>query len=360
MPKDKEKEAQITSEELDLDKVIEEGLVTFDGELEEAATDESAISPADKSKETVTDSSVPAKKKESAKDKADESETPKESAEEKAEKKKADEADEAAAEKKKADEATAEKKVEEEKAAEKRFETHEKAEEGYKNLQGEKTRVDLENKKLKKELAAAEEAEKKKVEKAETDQKIMDFAIARHEESLKEIDELDPDDDGYQKSVSTIWAKKDRDIRNKEVELGYGATGTPAKPSEEESEEDANKGALELVGKIAEKNGIDPRDKFFLINCSLAPTEDEKGGHIDFEKQIEWAVNETKKYIDFHDKRFQEKQRDEAEKKAKENQEENLALGGSPTDIVSEKEDEEVKPTSLDDAIEGVMEETRL
>jgi hypothetical protein len=343
MPKDQKKEEQITSEELDLDKVIEEGLVTFDGELEEAATDES--------KATVTDGSGPAKKKES--------ETPKESAEEKAEKKKADEADEAAAEKKKTDEAAAEKKKADE-ADEKRFETHEKAEEGYKNLQGEKTRVDLENKKLKKELAAAEEAEKKKVGKAKTDQTIMDFAITRHEESLKEIDELDPDADDYQKSVSTIWAKKDRDIRNKEVELGYGATVTPAKETEEEPKEDADKEALELVGEIAEKNGIDPGDKFFLINCSLAPTEDEKGEHIDFEKQIEWAVNETKKYIDFHDKRFQEKQKDEAEKKAKENQEENLALGGSPTDIVTEKEDEEVKPTSLNDAIEGVMEETRL
>ncbi len=345
MPKKEEK--QITSEELDLDKVMEEGLEKFDEDLKKSISDIS------ESTETPTDDAGPAKKKES--------ETPKESSEEKTKAELAEEkkkAGEAAAVKEAKEKESTEELTDEEKAArekkEARFETHEKAEEGYKNLQGEKTRVDQENKKLKAELAATKEAEKIKVEKVKTDQEIMDFAVERHEESLKEIDELDPDDADYQKNVATIWAKKDRGIRNFEIEHDVGLKTTVQKP-----EEDTDEDALEHVEEIAKKHGIDPKDKFFLINCAQAPTEDEKGEHIDFEKQIEWAVNETKNYIELHEKRIRESQKSEAEKKAKENQEQELPLGKSTTEVVTEKEEGD-KPVSLDDALESAAEERRL
>jgi len=185
----------------------------------------------------------------------------------------------------------------------------------------------------------------------------MEFAVERHKESLIAIDALDPDDEKYQDDVAKIWAKKDRDIRHFEHEYNVEPVITGRQMG---SEKDTDEVALEHVQAIAQENDIDPNDELFVSYCTQAPTEDEDGVHIDFEKQVDWAVKKTKNYLKLHEKQYQERQKAEAEKTTRKNQEEEIPLGRSTSDIVPEKDKEENKQVSLDDALETVAEERRL
>jgi len=288
MPKKEEKQQTTQEEEVfDLDAIMKEGMEKFDEEMTAPSEDMSA-SPDDEKK-----SSGPAKEDEKT---------------EHPEEKKKDEEITSTPEEKKKDEEPPAKKEEEKpqepqltpeqkKAAEEekkkkdfRFKSHEEAEKGYTNVQGKNTRLEQEMKKLKNELDTLKTAEAKKEKLAEIDQKVEDYAVERHKESLTEIDALDPDDKEYQDNVAKIWAKKDRDIRKFEREhsVDLSTTETP-----EEEEEDPNKEALELVKTIAKDNDLDSDDPLFIAYCSQAPTEKEDGTHIKLDEQIKWAVQKT-------------------------------------------------------------------
>ena len=354
----KEKEKQTTSEEevLDLDTVMKEGMEKFDEELktasEDISTDTDDTKKASGPAKTDEDTEHPEKKKPDEeitsppKEKKKDEEPPAKKEEEKPKEEQLTPEQEKAAE-------------EEKKKKDFRFTSHEEAEKGYTHVQGEKTRLEQEMKKLQSELDTLKTAQAREEKLAEIDQKVEEYAVERHKESLTEIDALDPDDKEYQDKVAIIWAKKDRDIRKFEREHSTDLP-VPEPAKKEEKEEDPEKDALKLVKTTAKDNEIDPDDPLFMAFCSQAPIENEDGTHIPFKEQIEWAVQKTKNYLARHEKRYQDQQKEDAEKASKEHQKKEMPLGRSATDIEVEKKEDKLKPVSLDDAIESAANERRL
>jgi len=340
---DEKKEEQTT---LDLDDAMKEGMDKFQGELDEAASEEVDTTKG-KEKETSpagTKEGKPKEEEPSGKktEHPEKEEEPEKKPEEEPEKKPEEEP---------------EKKPEEEpeKKPEKRFESHEKAEEGYRNLQGEKTKADAEIKKLRDQIEQSEEEEKRKVDAEKVEGDIEEFAIETHEKALTAIDELDPDADEYKKEVATIWSKKDRDIRRFEREhaVEMPSVATPSAGAEKETPEEKElQEARDHVKEVAKEAGLDPEDEFFKVKCSEAPKKDDQGKPMKFDEQLTWAINETKKY-------HSQIKAPAADEKSKKKQEEELAMGRAGAGKVEEKKEEE-KTVSLDDAVESAKDDSRL
>ncbi len=347
-------EEQIT---LDLDAVMEEGQERFEGELKEAAStpgetpapDESIPAKEEKEKEK-TEHPEETERTEDRGQRTDKEEKPEKPAKEVKEE----------TPKKKEEEKPPEKvEVKEEEKPSHRFEDHDKAEEGYRGLQGEKTRVDQELKKSRERIKELEDAGKIKEEREKADKDFNEFAIDKNKEALKAIEELDPDDDEYQEDVAKIWAKKDGEISAYVREHPGLAAGGPEKEEGVETEADETTEAQKHVKELAKKADIDPEDEYFKLVCQQAPTEDEQGKPMDFDQQIEWAINKTKNYVDRHKQGFQKGLEEAAEEKSKKEQEAALPLGKGGKEKPTGEADE-VKPVSLDDAIESALEERRV
>jgi len=347
---EKEKDEEQTT--LDLDKVMEEGQVKFDGELKEAAA-----TPG----ETPTpDESIPAKKeKEDKEDKETEHPEKRETTDDRGQRaekeEKPSEKKEETPEKKEEEIPAKKPEVKKEEEPAQQFEDHEKAEDGYRTLQGEKTRVDEDLKKSREKIKELEDAETLKVEREKADKDFNEFAVDKNEEALKAIEELDPDDDEYQKDVAKIWAKKDGDIREF-VREHPGASGTEEGAA---TGTDETTDAQKHVKELAKNADVDPEDEYFKLVCQQAPTKDGEGKPMNFDQQIDWAINKTKNYLGLHKQGFQKGLEEAAEAKTKKEQEAALVLGkGSEEKPTIELE--EGKPVSLDDAVESALEERRI
>jgi len=339
---EKEKDEEQTT--LDLDKVMEEGQVKFDGELKEAAA-----TPG----ETPTpDESIAAKKEKEE----EEPEHPEKKVEEKkADEKPAKEVKEETPEKKEEEIPAKKPEIKKEEKPAQQFEDHEKAEDGYRTLQGEKTKGDEDLKKSRERIKELEDAEKLKGEREKADKDFNEFAVDKNEEALKAIEELDPDDDEYQKDVAKIWAKKDGDIREF-IREHPGASGTEEGAT---TETDQTTDAQNHVKELAKKADVDPEDEYFKLICQQTPTEDGEGKPMNFDQQIDWAINKTKNYLGLHKQGFQKGLEEAAEDKTKKEQEAALPLGKGAEEKPTVETDE-VKPVSLDDAVESSLEERRI
>jgi len=330
---------------LDLDKVMQEGLEKFEGELAEAASDDSdqpgsqPASPADQKppEHPETPEEKPADTEESPPEHPEEGpaeteETPPEHTEEKPSKP--------------------------------RFKSHQEAEEGYRNLQSKTTKAEQENARLKKELDELKGAKEREQEAERLAQEFETFAADKYREALEAIDELDPDDDGYNVNVSKIWAKRDGDIRRFERE--HGTTGVqPAQPGTEEqpaAEIKTDDDARTYVAEQAQEAGIDPEDPGWQFLCTQAPSELD-GRKLSFEEQVQWALDEKKNYDEYRTSRQKQTEQERqaaAKKRSEEHQEKELSLGRGASSSRKKGAEEESKPVSLNDALDAVMEERRL
>jgi len=343
---------------LDLDQVMVEGMDKFQGELIEAARE---------------DSQSAERRAQSAEEKADTSITPKpadaesppgeaQGAESKAQG--AEEAEEAGTQGKDEGETPAEEKPEKKDF---RFKSQDEAESGYRHLQAAKTRVEQEAARLRTELKKAQDAEKERGAQETRDQVLLDFMADEHEKALDQIDELDPEDDGYRKAVARIWAKKDSAI-----EVKRRAQSAESRAQSAESEAQGVKDLADAGTQVPEQSKvwefvegrargakIDPEDDYFRMVCTYAPTEGPDGQKLSFEDQVDWAVQQTTDYHKKQEQRFQEGLKTDAEKQSEAHQAANLPLGRSPADRTVGKP-EPPRVVTLDDALEGVLEERRL
>ena len=241
-----------------------------------------------------------------------------------------------------------------------RFKDQEEAETGYRHIQAKASRAEQEAARLRAELKTAQDAEEQREVQEKNDKDLLDFMTEEHEKALVKIDELDPDDEGYRKKVSRIWAEKDSTVdikrraqarppRLSESDGGQGAEGTA------EGEETPGENKIwEAVEERAKAAKIDPDDDYFRMACSFTPTEGPDGQKLSFEEQTDFAIQQTKEYHIKQEQRFQDSQREAAAKKSELHQEENLPLGRSAADRSGDKPPEP-KVVTLNDALEDAM-----
>jgi hypothetical protein len=250
-----------------------------------------------------------------------------------------------------------------------RFTSHEDAEKGYKNLQAEKTRLEMELRAAREKNTAIEQTEAEKTWLAAFEEDVSTYAKEANRKALKAIDELDPDAEDYQGQVAEIQARVYGDIRryerekeNKKPKPGGALSGERGESGKGASDE-VLRIAQAHVRDVAEKNQINPDDEYFRMVCTTAPTVDEKGLPMDFDTQILWAVHKTKTYQaelqGAHGTQGEQGRQNAANRKAAATQEENLAMGRS-TPQQRRSEMETARPVSLDDAIESALESRRL
>ncbi|MBU2550233.1 MAG: hypothetical protein KKB20_17625 [Proteobacteria bacterium] len=219
-----------------------------------------------------------------------------------------------------------------------RFKTHEEAEKGYRNIQAEKTRLELENKALK----SAQEAAAKAALEAEAKEKetadFLEFTKGRTKQALEEINALDPEDPDHEEKVALAWARMYADTRNFQYQPPAGAApGTrseepaPAagpKPAEGAGEPDPQAMAL-IKGKLAEA-GLDPEDEYFwLLADRGVPTRDPQGNALTFEQSLAWAIETTKTHNQKIEQRIQDRIKAAAGKTGRSHQDQGLPLGRS-------------------------------
>jgi hypothetical protein len=346
---------------LDLDQVMldaarERGMEKLQGELEEAATgDEPAAS-------------------ESAESKAEETVSPKseeEKKEETAQKTETSEGEPGTQEPK-------ETKPEEKKYL---FKTLDEFEKHYKNLQRTLQKKDDEIR-AREERIRQFEAEKELQEKIqEADKSYREFLTERMKQTTDAIDELDPDEEGYDERVAQLRAEELADIRAYErqhPEIFGPISIKPATTEEPPSAEPAGTAeggipevpetveeAFQIRDRIAKESEIDPEDPVFLGMCSKAPSTDEAGKPISFRDQVKWAIDQTKNYHASYIEKFKKDQIKAAEETALRRQEEELPLGSTGGGHeTAKKPGSEAKPepkvVTLNDAIENVLAERTL
>lgn len=248
-----------------------------------------------------------------------------------------------------------------------RFKSHEEAEKGYRHLQAEKTRIEQAKKDLEAKLTAQKDAEARKAKEQEAENKIFDYSTARYQEALKAINDLDPDEEGYQDQVSKIWAAKDRDVWRFERQLlekpdANGANQPQANEKADESQgEPANTQdqVLAYVDEQAQEAGIDPEDEHFKLVCQQTPSRDESGRDMTLGEQVKWAIDKTLAYHRTLAGQLQERQRKAAAEKTASAQDRNLPLGRSGA-VPKSTEGRDAKPVTLDDALSEAMEGRRL
>jgi hypothetical protein len=334
---------------LDLNQIMEEGMDEFQGELNEAAredADDKGPAALDGGR-TETDESITPKP-------ADDASPPKETEDGES----ATDDGSAATEDPESSAAGTDEKDTSKEEKSFRFKSHEEAENGYRHLQSAKTRAEAEAERLRVELQKATDAERTKKELAEKDEDLLEFMADEHEKALDAIDGLDPDDEGYRKDVARIWAEKDSAVEVRKRDLYQTEEAETPAPAAETDASDESKG-WDVVESRARDEEIDPEDQHFLDSCTLAPRKGADGNELSFEEQIDWAVHRTKDYHTKQERQFRERQKKAAKKKSDAHQEENLPLGRSPADRRAEVPDK-VPVVTLNDAVEGVLEERRL
>ncbi|MDD4339214.1 MAG: hypothetical protein PHV00_05990 [Syntrophales bacterium] len=256
-----------------------------------------------------------------------------------------------------------------------RFTSHEEAERGYKHLQREKTLSDQRALALEEELRRIKADEQLAQAREAEERSFTDFAQARNEQALKEIDEIDPDDPDYRKKAAAAWASANRDIRfwqsnpaERRTQAAppavppaaappAAAPPAPAPPADPLSAP-AKEAARAVVNERLSAAGIPPDDRLFWLIAQHAPTTDPQGQPIDFEQQIAWALAETKTYRDTLLAAPGDAAAAEAERKAREAQERDLPLGRSAA--TPPAAETPTRPVSMTDAITFAQERRRL
>lgn len=247
-----------------------------------------------------------------------------------------------------------------------RFKSHEEAEKGYQHLQRDKTMVDQRVAALTEELQRLKMQEQVKQDKEAEETAFMDFAQARNEQALKEIDELDPDDTEYRKKAASAWARANKDIRYfgnaaaKQAPAPTPPLQTPAAAQPQMSDADQSAQAVSYVREKLTVAGIPQDDLLFWKIARDAPSTDTQGKPLDLDSQVNWALAETQNYrasllantAPSPDTAAQ------AQHKAREAQAQNLPLGRSPADRASVAAP--VSPVSMADAISFAQEQRRL
>lgn len=238
-----------------------------------------------------------------------------------------------------------------------RFKDHPSAEKGYRHIQQEKTRLEQELVRYRKEAetrAAQEKADEEKKRKEQADE----YAVSRREESLRQIEDLDPDDPEHTKKVARIMTEVERDIRRKEQEIFTVATppGTPSgeKPPQESKPDNAQATEeppapaeiLEYIDGKVKATGLDPTDPDWIVCSSRAPQTGEDGRPLTLDQQIEWAIEETKKQL--------------AARRAKILQEAEMPLGRTGTGYRPSPAASADRPLSLSDALDRAAESRRI
>ena len=267
-----------------------------------------------------------------------------------------------------------------------RFKSHEEAEKGYREVQGKATKAEQRASELERENLALKEA--RDLEKTEKEQKaalaasrtkVLEFGKGRKKQALEAIDALDPDDPEYRDKAADLLTQADIDIY--ENYRQNQQTPPAEKPAEKPAVEDpivanakAGKppGAEEttareyMIDKV-KAAGIAEDDEFFWLIAGRTPSVDEKGERIEFDRQIDWALEQTKNYHSKREGKFKESIEKEAGAKGRKNQEEELPLGrgGNPagpgvTEPGKEKNAEEQKPFGLNDAMDFALSTRKL
>lgn len=221
-----------------------------------------------------------------------------------------------------------EKKAEEEKKK-LRFKTHEEAEKGYEEKQSRVTTVEQENAKLReqtaenekelKKMREAEEAAKAEEKQAAAEVKILEYSRKRHDEILKEIEDLDTEDPEHRSKVADLWSKVGADVRRferdaakapiEEPELKPGETEVkpgekktaPAKPAEKTPPEVSDPAeAAEALGYVESKvksAGRDIKNPVLQRAAMFTPQNSEDGVELSLDEQVEWAIKSADDFI---------------------------------------------------------------
>ena len=351
---EKAKIVQVPEENtLDLDAAMKAGMRRFDGELYDAARDETRESQGH----------LPEQEEEEAQGEAaglkaeEEEEAP-------GSKLKAEEEEEAPGSKLKA---------EEEEKPKTRFTSHEEAEKGYKSVLGEKTRLEQKNKDLQDKLEKIESEEAARAADEELGKTVKERSKELHKVALDTIDSLDPEDfednAAYQDRIAEVWAEKDSEF----IRLMIPQIQTPgpeetggSKPKAEGPEETGDSTpnvneAWETAKKIAADQGIDSGDNYFLLVSQQAPETDDAGEAMSFEDQVNWAVEETKAYHAKTEDLIRERDKSAAKKKNLEYQQTHEHLGRSTATEAGQSAGRPVKKSvSLNDAVIHARESRRL
>jgi hypothetical protein len=258
-----------------------------------------------------------------------------------------------------------------------RFKSHEEAEKGYREVQSKATRAEQRAADLEKENLALKEAR----DQARTDAErlaaqavartnVLSFGKERKKQALEAIDALDPDAPDYQDKASELLVQADIDIydniqQNRPAAPAGEKTPAPKASAGETPDEEAI-AREHLLGRIKE-SGIADDDELFWLFAGQAPSVDEEGKRIEFDRQIEWALERTKNYNSKQETRIKESIEKTAGARGRKKQEEEIPLGrggnpagpGAPEDG-KEKPAEEKKPFGLNDAMDFALSARRL
>lgn len=331
---------------LDLDRIMDEGLATFQGELEEAARKTADDKAQDANTPSSTDADDSPPKEESAQTPA-------------AGGRKTDGGPRGADGKA---EPEAQEAPPKDDAQEKphRFKDLEAAEDGYRHLQAAKTRAEQEAARLRAELKTAQEAEARREEQEKRDQALTDYMAEQHEKALERIDDLDPDDENYRKQVARVWAEKDTAIEGWKRQAVTSEPAASSQGQEPEGREGPDPNPLwGTVEQRAVLAGIDPTDEYFRMICTQAPSQGPDGAAMPFDQQVQWAVDHTLAYHNKQERQFQERLKAGARARAEKDQAANLPLGRSPADRSAGKSPAP-QVVTLNDALNAALEERRL
>lgn len=258
------------------------------------------------------------------------------------------------------------------------FKDLDEADERYKGLQRSHAEKDRELQEMRDKLKARESEEEWTRKVAETEQTIREKYREISREELSKINELDPEEDGYDDAVSDIRAEADlkrsalyrqhpeiisqppkaaAEPAASQEEPGKGGEEEPGGPSE-----DAVEKAFELMSKRLKAEEIPEDDIVWDHFKSQAPMKDEKGEAIPFEDQLEWAITKTKDY--YASRSGGNGSPESAEEKARKRQEEDLPLGGTGGDHREQKtlsgKDKPSGPKSIDDVLNEVQKDQTL
>ena len=332
---------------LDLDQAMVDGMEKFQGELIEAAREGTEDGGQKTEDGEDPQSAIRAPQSEAITPKPDDQDSP-------PKKEKEDPAGTDTPDGKKDKEDTAGTDTPAEKKTQFRFKDQEEAETGYRHIQAKASRAEQEAARLRAELKTAQDAEEQREVQEKNDKDLLDFMTEEHEKALVKIDELDPDDEGYRKKVSRIWAEKDSTVDIKRRAQGAERMAQGAEGTAEGEETPGENKIWEAVEERAKAAKIDPDDDYFRMACSFTPTEGPDGQKLSFEEQTDFAIQQTKEYHIKQEQRFQDSQREAAAKKSELHQEENLPLGRSAADRSGDKPPEP-KVVTLNDALEDAM-----
>lgn len=244
-----------------------------------------------------------------------------------------------------------------------RFTNHEEAEKGYKNLQGEHTRLAEENKALKTKIDAEETDRLRKTAEETADYDLVTFATTRRRTMLDEIDALDPDVPDYRDQVAGIQAKADRDIF-KQSKTVIAAPPAPARPQPQPAANTKPVDTEQVISYVKDKItsvdiGLDKDDELFWLMTQQTPDKDQSGNTLTLDQQIQWAADQTINYRSRILGRDRNQQLDDTTRTAETNRRRDMPLGRHAADAPTTGKGDD-KPVSLADAVDSAKNMRRL